>query len=228
MQKQRDLATGAVRNYASVPLPRSAYRMLASGSPWMACDPQFQGECSAAVRAFRLILFALFAIFIAPLRSRNASAVNRPDGSVPAGIALASDSSTIRQACVEDQEALNPAVWSEDPLRPLIRRPADEVLGYRIHLVVKRSHGPPLLHKTATQLFLSASPGRPLSRCFPQDPHSAIPVLKRHSCRRNPLSDPPRINLSAMAAVWLWRRGFLVFRHLAIDFPEGDHHHVCC
>lgn len=189
MQPKSDLATGTVRSYASVPLPRSAYRALTSVSPWLGCDPQFQGECSAAVRMVRLTLFALFAIIVAPLRSRNASAENIPkttNSPVAAELLSAADPLADQHSCVLEQAALTPVFPSEDSQQPLIHRATDEAPGPRVHLVVKHTHGPPVLHKTATRPFFSASSPRPLSQ-VPQHPHTSIPVLERHSCRRNPV-----------------------------------------
>ena len=72
-----------LHSYASVPMLRSVYRVRKGRSPWLSSDPELNADCSAAVRAFRLVLFALFTLFVAPLKSNSSTLDEHPETANP-------------------------------------------------------------------------------------------------------------------------------------------------
>lgn len=58
-----------------------------SSLPWIGFDPELQSDCSAAYRAFRLVMLALFALFHAGRRAEAQSNVNATSGSLESRVA---------------------------------------------------------------------------------------------------------------------------------------------
>lgn len=178
-----------IRSYASVPLPRSAHRTLSSGAPWLACDPQFQGECSAAVRAFRLACFAMFALFVAPFRARAFSADEPVQNPAIPQQALTADASAASSAWRAGSAQL--LLWRDFSASfhaaqsGLSQRAVDAPKREALYLKIKRSHGPPVIDGHCA-LGLSAVSSARLNPALL--PHYLSPYQKffdRHAAARS-------------------------------------------
>lgn len=136
-----------LHSYASVPMLRSVYRVRRSRSPWLSSDPELNADCSAAVRAFRLLLFALFALFVAPLKSNSTTLDEFPESSnhqspvthdqvCGRGITLSANSS-------QDQVMWTPRASSPVIMQGAMQRALEEPKRDAPYLTVERDHGPP-------------------------------------------------------------------------------------
>lgn len=227
VQGKYDQAAIQMRSYASIPLPRSAYHTRTGADPWLSCDPQLQDDCSAAVRAMRLILFALFALFIAPLRSEPAPAQN-PDSSQAALAVGENSTKDVQLASVQNRRewiAEKRLHASKVAAQCIPSRASAEAKQQPVFLKVKRSHGPPSLAKTATSTFLRSSTAPFLSCTFAPSFLSASRTFAR---RLNPPNNILFLNLPSIAATRHGAQVFFVSRNLVIDHPQGVLHHDRC
>ena len=136
-----------LHSYASVPMLRSVYRVRKGRSPWLSSDPELNADCSAAVRAFRLVVFALFTLFVAPLKSNSSTLDEHPETANP--------QSRLTRAQVYRTEITRSASSSQDQamttresrvpviLHGAMQRAFEEPKRDAPYLTVERDHGPP-------------------------------------------------------------------------------------
>jgi hypothetical protein len=150
MQELGKTAENTVRSYASVPMLRFAYRVCPRQAPWLSVDPELSDECSSVIRSIRLVLFALFALLVAPLESRSAMADEIPEA---ASLQLNSAASHV------ENERLNACATLPRYLRQNLsyaliadavsaragrtERAVSDPKRDALHLIVRHEHGPP-------------------------------------------------------------------------------------
>ncbi len=136
-----------LHSYASVPLLRSVYRVRKGRSPWLSSDPELNADCSAAVRAVRLVLLALFTLFVAPLKSHSTTVDEHPDAAnLPSTITR--DQVCGREITLSASRSQNQVMWTRESRVPTIlhgamRRALEEPKRDAPYLTVERDHGPP-------------------------------------------------------------------------------------
>jgi hypothetical protein len=136
-----------LHSYASIPMLRSVYRTRKGRSPWLSSDPELNADCSAAVRAFRLLLFMLFTLFVAPLKSHSTTLDEYPEA------ANLQSPVTHNQVCGRDitlsvSSSQNRVMWTPSASSPVIlhgatQRALEEPKRDAPYLTVERDHGPP-------------------------------------------------------------------------------------
>jgi phosphate-selective porin len=142
----------AGRRCISVPMLRSAYRIRSSRMPWLSFDPNLQADCNAAIRAVKLVILALFALFITPLKSKAAT----PDSATE--IELLKRRVDEQQRQIEELKSLvSKQQGKEVSVIELPKASANETQAPAggaekavsdpkrdsVHLTVKRDHAPP-------------------------------------------------------------------------------------
>jgi phosphate-selective porin len=142
----------AKRRYASVPMLRSAHRACSSTMPWLSFDPNLQADCNAAIRAVKLVMFALFALFTSSVKSNAAT----PDSATEIELlrrrideqqreidelkAMVSTQQGKQVSAVQlQQTSLNETQASAGAAEKAVSDPKRDSL----HLAVKRDHAPP-------------------------------------------------------------------------------------
>src|SRR5690348_18370479 len=120
-----------------------------SSTPWLGFDPELQSDCSAAYRAFRLVMLALFALIGAGSRVQAQSANQAESGSLETRVAAQEQQITelktlvLRQAqeLQSQQQTLNEL--RKDQAATLPVRSTAEDKRESAHLTVNRAHAPP-------------------------------------------------------------------------------------
>jgi hypothetical protein len=183
-----------VRSYAAVGLPKSAHWDRNGASPWLWCDPRLQGECSAAVRAFRLVCFAVAALILAPLRSRaHAETLRADDAAAITLLKLGRQHDSDQASRIRAPKKARPAIPGQPSavrIRTVIagrmQRAADDSMPPMAWLRVRRSHGPPA-RLLSPELTTFSLPLTSFVSSLPTSP-SAAPcgIPDRQPCRIPP------------------------------------------
>lgn len=131
------------------------WRRLPGGSstPWLGIDPELQSDCSAAYRAFRLVMLALFALLGAGSRVQPQSSNQPESGTLETGLENRLEaqeqqiaelkSLVLRQAqqLQSQQQTLNEL--RKDEGAALLSCSIAEDKRESAHLTVNRAHAPP-------------------------------------------------------------------------------------
>ncbi|HEU4983915.1 MAG TPA: hypothetical protein VFT88_14645, partial [Acidobacteriaceae bacterium] len=127
------------------------WRRLPGGSstPWLGFDPELQSDCSAAYRAFRLVMLALFALLGAGSRLQAQSSNQPESGSLETRVAAQEQQITelktlvLRQAqkLQSQQQALNELRKGQGAALPAPSIAEDK--RESAHLKANRAHAPP-------------------------------------------------------------------------------------
>jgi len=221
---------GTVRSYAFVHLPPSAYKSSDASAPWLWCDPRLQDECSAAVRAARLVALTLFALFVAPFRS-GVSASERGTDAAQAAWLLES-AEPVRERAAICRGCRSVQRYMHGIVKRVLRAKAAEASEVQtVYLVVRRSHGPPAspipvnpdIHAPPTDRFPSFSLFSLLQGFIPALVCSALcPGLSWADLPFRSLV-PFQLGFAAQKALPALRAHSLTPR-----FPEGESLYVCC
>jgi hypothetical protein len=235
MQELAGATVNSTRSYASVRLPGSAHRIVSSGTPWLGCDPQFQGECSAAVRAFRLVCFAMLALFVAPLRALSADEPAQPATPQQTFTGHASARNVVLRAVSRQILTWKDSVRSFHAAKPgRTKRAVDDPKREALYLNVERSHGPPAINPCcdpghcvnsaapANTAFLPHCPAalHKFSDRIPAAPSASFSVFSV-ACRGGLLRAHSRVTLPARLVLF-------VPSPFKTNSLEGDNCHVCC
>jgi hypothetical protein len=136
-----------LHSYASVPMLRSVYRVRESRSPWLSSDPALNADCSAAVCAFQLVLFALFTLFVAPLKSHSTTTDEHPETANPQSrftrAQVCSGKTALSATSKQDQVMASRTSRVQMILHCAMQRAFEEPKRDAPYLIVERDHGPP-------------------------------------------------------------------------------------
>lgn len=166
---KRSPAIGTERHEFSR-MPSLPWRKLPSrnSTPWIGFDPELQSDCSAAYRAFRLVVLALFALIGASSRAQTQSSPQSDPGSISARIEAQERQIAELKALVlqqarqleSQQQIVNKLQREQRSGTRAIALPtqsAAEDKRESAHLKVNRTHAPPPSNSPSADL-ISGSP----------------------------------------------------------------------
>ena len=134
-----------------------------SSMPWIGFDPELQSDCSAAYRAFRLVMLALFALLGAGSRAQAQSSGRQKEGSLEARIETQQKqidelkALVLRQAqqLESQQQAINELRKDERAGLTAVALPAQPATvdeRESAHLTVNRANAPPQTDNSSTAI----------------------------------------------------------------------------
>jgi hypothetical protein len=191
MQALGRTVENSIRSYTSVPMPPSSYRVRATCAPWLSLDPVLKDDCSTAVRAFHLVMFALFALFVAPLKSRAVVVkANREAGPQSTCIASREQHDRLNGGMVlaqrDKQKGFSgPTANTTSALTGRVERAVNSPRRDAPHLAVKRDHGPPITIHLADPHPHGPPALLPLRAPLPQAHHGIQIFTDRRASRRS-------------------------------------------
>ncbi len=193
MQTREGKPDNSMRNHGSVPMLRSSYRARAGQIPWLPIDPNLAADCTSAVRAMRLVLLALFALFTAPMKSRPSVSGKGTDVAKPelksspghsferlkAGIGI--KHVTMQKVGAVYSTSADASCKGEH-LRGRTQTAVNDPKRESMHLRIKRDHAPPPTKPTCFHAMQSWLPPHP--RTFHLTP---APVLTSDRLTPSPI-----------------------------------------
>lgn len=152
-----------------------------SSTPWLGFDPELQSECSAAYRAFRLVMLALFALLGAGSRVQAQSSNQPESGSLESKLEAQGQQITELKALIlrqaqqlqSQQQTLNEL--RKDQGATLPARSTAEDKRESAHLTVNRAHAPPPVNKPSTEPGPVQPVRAPEPNPRPEVPQSSTP-----------------------------------------------------
>jgi phosphate-selective porin len=120
--------------------------------PWLSFDPSQQADCNAAIRAAKLVIFALFALFTSPVKSNAATPddateiellkrrIDEQQREIDALKSMVSKQQGKQVSAVQSQQNLSNETQAN---AGAAEKAASDPKRDSVHLAVKRDHAPP-------------------------------------------------------------------------------------